>query len=93
VVSFLLEKGASPLKQDTSGGTVLHHAIEKLHFEVLQALIAHGVDVYSAIEIADNAGRTPIFEAVDSNASVEMIKFLTSKRSKGGFGASVNVIN
>lgn len=35
VVRYLLERGASPLKQDTSGGTVLHHAIEKGHFEVL----------------------------------------------------------
>ena len=25
----------------------------------------HGVDVYSAIEIADNAGRTALFEAVE----------------------------
>lgn len=69
VVRYLLEKGASPLKQDNAGGTVLHHAIEKGHIEVVQVLIEHGVDVYSAIEIADNAGRTPIFEAIDNNAS------------------------
>ena len=31
VVRFLLEKKASPLKQDNAGGTVLHHAIEKGH--------------------------------------------------------------
>ena len=53
----------------------------------------HGVDVYSAIEIADNAGRTPIFEAVDSNVSADIIRLLTRKRNKGGFGAQVNVIN
>jgi ankyrin repeat protein len=35
IVRFLLEKGASPLKQDSSGGSVLHHAIEKSHLEVL----------------------------------------------------------
>ena len=28
-------------------------------------MLEHGVDVYSAIEIADNAGRTPLFEAVE----------------------------
>jgi hypothetical protein len=33
---------------------------------VLETLLAEGVDVYSAIEIADNAGRTPIFEAVEN---------------------------
>ena len=49
--------------------------------------------MYSAIEIADNAGRTPIFEAIDNNVSAEVLKFLTRKRSKGGFGASVNVAN
>lgn len=49
--------------------------------------------MYSAIEIADNAGRTPIFEAIDNNVSAEMIRFLTKKRSKGGFGARVNVLN
>jgi hypothetical protein len=60
---------------------------------VLQALVEHGVDVYSAIEIADNAGRTPIFEAIDNNVSYEMMKLLTTKRSEGGFGAQVNVLN
>lgn len=72
---------------------MLHHAIEKAHLEVLQVLIEHGVDVYSAIEIADNAGRTPIFEAIDNNCNAEMLRFLTKKRSKGGFGARVNVLN
>ena len=65
VVRYLLEKRASPLKQDNSGGTVLHHAIEKGHISVLEVMLEHGVDVYSAIELADNAGRTPIFEAIE----------------------------
>ncbi len=56
-------------------------------------LIEYGVDVYSAIEIADNAGRTPIFEAVDNNVSADMIRLLTNKRSKSGFGAKVNLLN
>ena len=29
-------------------------------------MVINGFDVYSAIEIADNAGRTPLFEAVES---------------------------
>jgi hypothetical protein len=29
-------------------------------------MLSLGVDVYSAIEIADNAGRTPLFEAVEN---------------------------
>jgi len=61
-----MEKKASPLKQDHAGGTVLHHAIEKGHLEVLEIMLANGMDVYSAIEIADNAGRTPLFEAVEN---------------------------
>lgn len=44
----------------------MHHAIEKGHIGVLEILLEHGVDVYSVIEIADNAGRTPIFEAVEN---------------------------
>lgn len=65
VVRYLLEKKASPLKQDNAGGTVLHHCIEKGHLSVLEVMLEHGIDVYSAIEIADNAGRTPLFEAVE----------------------------
>ena len=66
MVRFLLDKKASPLKQDHAGGTVLHHSIEKCHVQVLEVLLEYGVDVYSAIEIADNGGRTPLFEAVES---------------------------
>jgi hypothetical protein len=29
-------------------------------------MLGLGIDIYSAIEIADNAGRTPIFEAVEN---------------------------
>lgn len=72
---------------------MLHHAIEKSHIDVLKVLIEYGVNVYSAIEIADNAGRTPLFEAVENNVSVDMIRFLIKKRSLGGFGAKVNAIN
>ena len=54
-------------------------------------MIEHGVDVYSAIEIADNAGRTPLFEAVESTfdeddeeqamkRQTELIKILTRKK-------------
>lgn len=60
---------------------------------MLNVLIEHGVDVYSAIEIPDNAGRTPIFEAVDNLESAEILMLLTKDRSNGGFGAKVNVTN
>ena len=103
VVRFLLEKKASPLKQDNAGGTVLHHAIEKGHIKVVEDLLEHGVDVYSAIEIADNGGRTPLFEAVELQPEDEehavkicdMIRILCKKRAKvdGGFGANINVLN
>ena len=75
VVRYLLEKKASALKQDNAGGTVFHHCIEKGQISVLEVMLEHGVDVYSAIEIADNAGRTALFEAVeveiDSNSDDE----------------------
>ncbi len=93
VVSFLLSKNASPMKQDNAGGTVLHHAIEKGHLEVLEAFLQHGIDVYSAIEISDNAGRTPLFEAVDNHIDPKIISILVKKKSQGGFGAKVNVVN
>jgi ankyrin repeat protein len=87
----LLAKKASPLKQDSSGGTVFHHAVEKGHLNVLEAMLEQGVDVYSAIEIADNAGRTPLFEALESTfdaddeeaamkIQTDLIRILTRKK-------------
>lgn len=98
VVEYLIEKKASALKQDNAGGTVLHHAIEKGHIGVLETMLANGVDVYSAIEIADNAGRTPLFEAVEnlndaSESAIQIIDILTKDRQEGGFGANPNVVN
>jgi ankyrin repeat protein len=94
----LLQKKASALKQDNAGGTVLHHAIEKGHIQVLETMLGLGVDVYSAIEIADNAGRTPLFEAVenmedDGRPTLEIIDILTKKKKESGFGANPNIIN
>jgi ankyrin repeat protein len=65
---------------------VLHHAVEKGHISVLESLLANGVDMYSAVEIADNAGRTPLFEAVDNivndeEKAIQMIDFLTRSRN------------
>lgn len=93
VVRFLLARGASPLRQDNAGGTVLHHAIEKGHTEVLAVLQEHGVDVHSAIEIPDNAGRTPVFEAIDNHDTPEILKLLTKSRKEGGFEAKVNIMS
>ena len=93
VVRFLLARGASPLRQDNAGGTVLHHAIEKGHADVLAVLQEHGVDVHSAIEIADNAGRTPVFEAIDNHDTPEILKLLTKPRKEGGFEAKVNIMS
>lgn len=36
-------------------------------------MLTIGSDYVSAIEIADNAGRTPIFEAVENNAESELL--------------------
>ena len=72
---------------------MLHHAIEKGHMDVLHILQEHGVDVHSTIEIPDNAGRTPIFEAVDNHETYDIIKLLTKSRKEGGFEAKVNIMN
>lgn len=72
-------------------------------------MLAHGIDVYSAIEIADNAGRTPLFEAVENmdnpcllvneGEEVEeadrtrLVKMLVKSRKQGGFGSKPNVVN
>lgn len=57
-----------------------------------------GSEIISTIEIADNAGRTPIFEAVENGVSPDLARLLLQKQlkkrqSEGGFGAKVNVIN
>lgn len=41
-----------------------------------------GGDITSGIEIADNAGRTPIFEAVDNGAEADLMRLLIKKRVK-----------
>jgi len=92
-VSFLLSRGASALVQDLSGGSVLHHAVEKGHLCVLQVLQEHGLETTQAVEIADNAGRTPLFEAVENNAGTDIIRMLVRKRGENGLGAKVNVLN
>lgn len=63
----------------------------------MKMLLRIGGDISSGIEIADNAGRTPIFEAIDNNVSEELLQLLIQKKQKkgaeGGFGAKVNVLN
>lgn len=73
VVRYLIEKRANPLKQDSSGATALHHAIKNGHLGVLDVMLEQGVDVHSAIELADNAGRTPLFEAVEKDDGLRTI--------------------
>lgn len=62
-------------------------------------MLANGVNIYEAIEIADNQGRTPLFEAVenlnseDTASAIQIIDILCKERQEGGFGANPNVIN
>ena len=49
--------------------------------------------MHSAIEIPDNAGRTPIFEAIDNHENPEILILLTKPRKEGGFEAKVNIMN
>ena len=83
------------------GGTVYHHAIEKGHIGVLESMLSLGIDVYSGIEIADNAGRTPLFEAIenlndqdnDMTPRLQMLTIILKNKALGGFGANPNVID
>jgi ankyrin repeat protein len=77
---LLLVHKASAFKQDNSGATLFHHAVEKGNTNVLKMLLTLGGDISSGIEIADNAGRTPIFEALDNNSSGDLIRLLIKKR-------------
>jgi hypothetical protein len=43
---------------------------------VLTVLQEFGVDMLSAIEIPDNAGRTPIYEAIDNHEDPEILRLL-----------------
>lgn len=52
MVKYLLTKGVNSLKQDNSGGTAAHHAIEKGHQDIIQTMIEYSVD----LDIPDNAG-------------------------------------
>jgi ankyrin repeat protein len=93
IVEFLIQKKASSLKQDNHGGTVLHHAVEQGHLHVLEGLLGLGIDIYSVVEIADNAGRTPIFEAVENQDNTHLLLTLLKSKACGGFGASPNVFD
>jgi hypothetical protein len=50
-------------------------------------MLALGVDVYTAIEIADNSGRTPLYEAIEDlndstvDKKLELIDILTRNKS------------
>jgi len=62
--------------------------VEKGHEEVLGVLGEYGVDVGEAVEICDNAGRTPLFEATDYLETPHILRVLVK-----GMGAKVNVVN
>ena len=36
-------------------------------------MLEQGVDVYSAIELVDNAGRTPLYEAVEKEGDLRTV--------------------
>lgn len=56
-------------------------------------LLEHGVNVYSAIEIPDNAGRTAVFEAIEHHKETEILDMLTRPKEREGFGAKVDITN
>ena len=64
IVTYLLkERNANWMATDHSGGSVVHHAVEKRQMAVLEALHAHGVD----FNLRDLANRSPLFEAVEND--------------------------
>lgn len=60
---------------------------------MLEGMLGLGIDVYAGVEIADNAGRTPIFEAVENPKNIHILQILLKSKACGGFGANPNVID
>ena len=52
LIKYLLEKKVNTLKQDNSGGTVAHHAVDKGQLQIINALIEYSVD----LDIPNNYG-------------------------------------
>lgn len=51
----------------------MHSVAEHGCILALNQLVALGVDTAAVIEIADHAGRTPIFEAVEAQSKIEIL--------------------
>ena len=64
---------------------MIHHAVEQGSVDVIKTLIELGYRS-SHIDVKDNAGQTPVYEAL---SSLEMVRLLT----KDGLQANLNVLN
>lgn len=70
VVKALLELGARPDEQDSSGETALRRAVNEGHIDNLKLLLAHGADV----NIKDNYGMSTLDEVMEGRQ--ELLKTL-----------------
>lgn len=72
-VSEILKCGADPNSINADGGTALHEAVRKGHFEMGQMLVQHGVD----IQKPDASGWTPkaLAKAWGRNDIYELLTF------------------
>jgi ankyrin repeat protein len=73
IFDFLIHKKAAISLKDNSGGTLLHSVAEHGSIMALNQLVALGVDTSDVIEVADHAGRTPIFEAVEGQSQIDIL--------------------
>jgi ankyrin repeat protein len=63
VISFLLQRGASPAIADSFGDSALHYACFCGHLEAVRLLLASGADVH----MPSKDGKTPVDSAADEN--------------------------
>lgn len=73
-----IKKGVRVDEQDTNGKTPLHYACERGHYQVVKALVEHGVE---SLDNVDNRGKTPYDYALQ-NGNINVIEYLKEKDAK-----------
>jgi hypothetical protein len=83
----LVEAGASSTATDANGNSVLHYAVKSGSVSAVRAIAKA-----ASMVVANNAGETPLFEAVKRNqeAMVQTVIDLVSEKKRGDF---VNMVD
>ncbi|MGE0010325.1 MAG: ankyrin repeat domain-containing protein [Candidatus Babeliales bacterium] len=74
-VALALYDGADHLRRAKDGSTLLHYAVRRGHRDIVHLLTAASLPGRPLINIADVAGNTPLYYAVEKN-DASMVKLL-----------------